>query len=167
MRVLQASPRVFTDEPGSFHVWYGAFMNRTLSRHGRIILGSCPEPTTVFACAIAAFGLTDPRRATRVRCRGDVFCHVVALRRARSCQAAVRDLSLTGIGLLSAEIFEPGQILAVSFPRAISEVPQPLLMSVVHSGVAQGGLYGMGGSWSRPLTAAQLQSCLQVLRAVR
>jgi len=142
-------------------------MNRTLGRHGRIILGRCREPATMFACAIAALGLTDPRSATRVRCRGDVFCHVVALRRTRSCQAAVRDLSLTGIGLLSAEIFEPGKVLAVSFPRTISAVPQPLLMAVVHAGVADGGLYRMGGSWSRPLTAAQFRSCLQVLRAGR
>jgi hypothetical protein len=148
------------------HRLYGAFMNRRLIRHGRIILGRCHEPSALFARAITALGLSDPRAATRVPCRGAVFCHPVALQRTRSCQAAVHDLSLTGIGLFSAAAFEPGKVLAISFPRTIGDVPQPLLMAVVHVGDAGNGLCRMGGLWTRPLTLAQLHACLHVLRAV-
>jgi PilZ domain len=143
-----------------------AFMNRTLSRPGGI-LERCSDPATVFVQAIAVLGIADPRSTTRVRCRGSVFCHPVALRRTRSWQAVVHDLSLTGIGLLSAEIFEPGKVLAVSLPRALNDVPQPLLMTVVHAGVAASGLCRMGGKWSRPLTPAQLWACLQILQSGR
>jgi hypothetical protein len=116
---------------------------------------------------MAVLGMTDPRSTRRVRCRGTVFCHPVTLPRTRSWQAVVHDLSLTGIGLLSAEAFEPGQVLAVSFAPAINDPPQPLLMTVVHSGIAGAGMYRTGGHWSRPLAPKQLWSCLEILESVR
>src|SRR5262249_15227804 len=106
-------------------------------------------------------------KSPRIRCRGSVFCHPVALRRTRSWQAMVQDISLGGIGLLSAEGVEPGKVLAVCFPRTVSDVPQPLLMTVVHLGYASEGLYHLGGAWSLPLAPAQLLSCLRVLQPLR
>jgi hypothetical protein len=142
----------------------GAVMNRSASTHPRRIPPRRPESSTPFAQAIAVLGLSDPRSTTRFRCRGSVFCQAVALRRSRSWQGVLHDLSLGGIGLLSGEAYEPGKILAVSFSRLIGDVPQPLLMTVVHVSFASARLYRMGGRWSRPLTPQQLAACLHALR---
>src|SRR5437016_3479293 len=116
---------------------HGAFMNpRTLSLHSRETWSRCREPAMMFARAITMLGLMEPRKSKRTSCRGGVFCHPVTLRRGRSWQAVVHDLSLGGIGLVSAEPLEPGKVLAVCFPRALDDVPQPLLMTVVHLGFA-------------------------------
>jgi hypothetical protein len=132
-----------------------AFMKRLLIRE---------EPATVFASAIAALGLAEPRHTSRIRCDGHVYCHPVALRRCRSWQALVRDISVGGIGLLSVEGLDIGRILAVCFSRAVSQVPQPLLATVVHLSQERGGFYRMGASWADPLLSRQLRSCVRALK---
>jgi hypothetical protein len=137
---------------------------RSQTSHERASLGAFLDPPAVFANAIAALGLADPRRTPRMSCGGHVYCHPVALRRCHSWQAIVRDISVGGIGLLSVNGFELGRMLAVCFPRAVSQVPQPLLATMVHLSPDRRGFYRVGASWSQPLPPGQLRACVRALK---
>jgi hypothetical protein len=101
---------------------------------------------------------TERRAAVRYPCTLASSCHTLTSRREDAWTATVKDISLTGIGLLLGRRFEPGILLAVELPA--EGAPQLLLVRVVHTRSQGEGIWLIGCELVNPLTEDELQAVL-------
>jgi hypothetical protein len=71
--------------------------------------------------------------------------------------ATVRDLSLTGVGLVFAQQVQPGQIIAIELPVQEPDGWRLKLFKVAHATSPDGKTWIAGGPFVHPLTEEELK----------
>jgi hypothetical protein len=114
---------------------------------------------------------TPPRANCRVSerhpCGLKTSCQPVAARADNDFMwpAIVRDVSVSGIGLVLPRRFERGAGLAIEIPRADGNRPESLLARVVHATSLPRGLWLLGCSFPSPLSEDELQGLLRLAQS--
>ena len=88
---------------------------------------SVPTPTGKFRQP------SDRRRAERFRCGYHATCQQISLTSGDPCHAEVRDLSQSGVGILSGQPFRPGSFLRVELGKGSPIVGYEMRVKVIHS----------------------------------
>jgi hypothetical protein len=116
-----------------------------------------PKAPPAPACAPKQSG-AERRAAVRYPCGLASSCHTITSRREDAWTATVKDISLTGIGLLLGRRFEPGILLAVEVPA--EGAPQLLLARVMHTRPHGEGVWLIGCELVNPLAEDELKALL-------
>jgi hypothetical protein len=85
-------------------------------------------------------------------------CHTLNASREASWDAAVRDISTEGIGLVLGRRFEPGVLLSVEVPDNSDGQTRLLLARVVHATARPEGGWLIGCALLNPLTDDEVQA---------
>jgi hypothetical protein len=100
---------------------------------------------------------TDRRAAERLPVNAGTGCTFAGQVTEDFGQVKVRDVSMTGIGLLLSRRVEIGTLLAVSVSNAAQKFNKTLLVKVAHVTPVHGGFL-VGGTLNDPLTYQELTS---------
>ena len=100
---------------------------------------------------------TDRRAAERLPVNAATSCTFAGQVTEDFGQAKIRDVSMTGIGLLVSRRVEIGALLAVAVSNAAQKFSKTLLVRVAHVTPVHGGFL-VGGTLNEPLTYQELTS---------
>jgi hypothetical protein len=101
------------------------------------------------------------RATVRYSSDGTGPCKTITAWRGSFWEAAVQDISQTGIGLLLSRRFEPGTIVAVELPRAELGLPYFLLARVVRVEARGSRRWLAGCALVNPLSKNELRALLE------
>ena len=97
----------------------------------------------------------DRRESERFPVNADAACTFVSPVAEDFGAARVRELSMEGVGLLTARRIQPGTLLAVSLANPAKGFARTLLVRVVHVTPLTGG-WLVGGTFETPLTYQEM-----------
>jgi hypothetical protein len=72
-------------------------------------------------------------------------------------QIKIKDISMSGIGLVVSRRVEPGALLAVQLANRARDFQKTVLVRVIHVAPVAGG-FQVGGTFSSPLTYQELST---------
>jgi hypothetical protein len=101
----------------------------------------------------------EQRRSVRYPCELDVRCHDEETHGEWSAKA--RNVSVSGIRLLTGKRVEPGTIFEMELPCRSREEPLRLVAQVVHLTPTQYGSWVLGCAFERRLNAEELQELIR------
>lgn len=102
----------------------------------------------VSACSVPAASVdADRRGAPRYLPTAPLSCHLTAMIREGQWSAEVRDISVEGVGLLTAKDFERGTILGVHLGNAFGTYLRFIMVQVMHSVAQTDGRFLLGGEF--------------------
>jgi hypothetical protein len=120
-----------------------------------------PSTLSVYDRVIQLLGLDEPRHEERTACNLTALCACITLPALNWADAHVLDISSEGLCLLTETWADPGQFLAVLFPRPESSQAPPALMKVIHVHYCAPQCFQIGGLWIRKQSPNQLQGLLE------
>ena len=81
-----------------------------------------------------------------------------------SSLARVRDVSATGLGMVTPACIRPGRVLVLKLTSDARGLSRPLLVRIIHSTQQADGNWLSGGAFVRPLTEEELDPILDAGR---
>jgi hypothetical protein len=109
-----------------------------------------PAPTTA----------ADRRAAVRYPCEVEATCQDPSDSDGECWSARVRDISTSGIGLLSTRPFDPGTALRVEMQSEDEAFGYTLMARVVHAVPQSGAEWLLGCAFARALSEAEVRNLL-------
>ncbi len=125
-----------------------SFWNRLLRRQ--------PRPEAARAAAVVEE--EDRRVWSRYAADIETTCTLACSGEAASLPARVRNISLGGVSLATDRPFEPGSLLSIQLPLTDDHPRATVLACVVHVRDAGGGVWHVGCTFARELSAADLEA---------
>jgi hypothetical protein len=106
-------------------------------------------------------GDLERRLVRRIACDAGSVCQILDPRTGRSWPAAIRNLSVTGISLLSARRFEASELLSIELSHASRGFSRRYLVQVRHSDICcPDDAWLHGCCFARPLREEELRALL-------
>jgi PilZ domain len=102
----------------------------------------------------------ERRRAVRHPCGYRTMLQPISLREIAALPVQVRDLSATGLGLLSRTPMGPGTFLFVELQSMLNGTTRRLRAHVIHATRQKNGLWLLGCALTDELTRTELQGLL-------
>jgi hypothetical protein len=109
----------------------------------------------------AAAPADDRRRAERYACELQPFVTEWGSGTGESSTARVRNISTTGLALVTPARVRPGRVLVIKLMRQAEGLSRPLLLRVIHSTQQPDGSWLSGGAFVRHLSEGELEAILR------
>jgi hypothetical protein len=100
---------------------------------------------------------TDRRAAERFPVNADACCPFLSPVQESAAPVKIRDLSMTGIGLVMGRAVEPGTLLALTLSNPAKGFTKTVLVRVAHATPLHGS-YLIGGNFTVPLTYQEMST---------
>jgi hypothetical protein len=119
------------------------------------------QKASVTSASSAPVPLKRERRASvRRDSNAKGTCQTLSQRHESTWEATVRNISLTGIGLLLARRFEPGTLLAIELTETSEQRQRLLVARVAHATLQPDDKWLIGCAFMSPLHDEELQELL-------
>jgi serine/threonine protein kinase len=118
-----------------------------------------PEPARVASSGVASSGI-ERRASVRYESKVAGWCAAVGGRYDKGWKAYVKDISITGIGLLVNRRFEPNATLFIEVEAAEGEPGPTFMVRVVRAQEVGGGQWLVGGMFGRQIDEDDVKSLL-------
>jgi hypothetical protein len=99
----------------------------------------------------------DRRAAERFPVNANVSCPFLSPVAENFGQVKIKDISMSGIGLVVSRRVEPGTLLAILLENPARSFKKLVLVQVIHAVPLTGGFL-LGGTFSTPLTYQELST---------
>ena len=118
------------------------------------------QRTAVVAATVSAACKAERRASVRLQSSAKGACQSLSLERETGWEAAIRDISGNGIGLLLSRRFEAGASLAIEIPEAARGQKHLLLARVVRATLQSDGNWLVGCTLMSPLAEDEVRLLL-------